>query len=97
MWARALQLATGRLSAERETLEKSRQELEAQCHEAAELADQVSAELEAARQEVSTLREQLANEQAVTRTLNGTLRERQLELAVAAARTEEINTRNPAS
>ena len=93
VWAQALQLADGRLSAEREALEQARQQLEAQRHEAAELADQVSAELEAARQEVSTLSEQLASEQAATRVLNGTLRERQLELAVAEARTQEINTR----
>lgn len=93
VWAQALQLANGRLSAEREALEKARQEIEAQRQEAAELADQVSAELEAARQEVSSLREQLQEAQATARTVGDTLRERERDLAVAEARTEEISTR----
>ena len=52
-WGHALQMADGRLAAEREGLEVARQELEVQRREAAELADQLSAELEAARQEAS--------------------------------------------
>jgi len=93
VWAQALQLANGRLSAEREALEKARQEIEAQRQEAAELADQVSAELEAARQDASSLREQLQEAQATARTVGDTLRERERDLAVAQARTEEIGTR----
>lgn len=93
VWAQALQLANGRLAAEREALEKARQEIEAQRQEAAELADQVSAELEAARQEASSLRGQLEAEKSAARTMSDTLRERERDLAVAEARTEEINTR----
>lgn len=93
MWAQALQLANGRLAAEREALEKARQEIEAQRLEAAELADQVSVELEAARQDVSSLRVQLETERSSARTLNDALRERERDLAVAQARTEEINMR----
>lgn len=93
VWAQALQLANGRLAAEREALEKARQEIEAQRQEAAELADQVSAELEAARQEASSLRGQLEAEKSAARSVGDTLRERERDLAVAQARTEEINTR----
>jgi chromosome segregation ATPase len=93
VWGQALQLANGRLSTEREALEKTRQEIEAQRQEAAELADQVSSELETARQEATLLREQWQAEQITTRTLGETLRERERDLAVAQARTEEINTR----
>jgi chromosome segregation ATPase len=93
VWGQALQLANGRLSAEREALEKVRQEIEAERQEAAELADQVSGELETARQEATNLREQLQAEQNTARTLGETLRERERDLAVATARTEEINTR----
>lgn len=93
VWAQALQFANGRLAAEREALEKARQEIEAQRQEAAELADQVSAELEAARQEASSLRGQLEAERNTARTVGDTLRERERDLAVAQARTEEVNTR----
>ena len=93
IWAQALQLANGRLAAEREALEKARQEIEAQRLEAAELADQVSAELEAARQEASSLRGQLEVERDTVRTVSGTLRERERDLAVALARADEISTR----
>jgi chromosome segregation ATPase len=93
VWGQALQLANGRLATEREALEKARQEIEAQRQEAAELADQMSGELETARQEATDLREQLQAEQNTARTLGETLRERERDLAVATARTEEINTR----
>ena len=93
IWAQALQLANGRLSAEREALEKARQEIEAQRQEAAELADLVSSELETARQEASSLREQLNVAQASILAVGDTLRERERDLAVAQARTEEISTR----
>jgi chromosome segregation ATPase len=93
VWAQALQLANGRLAAEREALEKARQEIEAQRLEAAELADQVSTELEAARQEASSLRGQLETERNNARTTSDTLRERERDLAVALARADEINTR----
>ena len=93
VWAQALQLANGRLAAEREGLERARQEIDAQRQEAAELADQVSAELEAARQDALGLRGQLETERNTVRSVGDTLRERERDLAVAQARTEEINTR----
>lgn len=93
MWASALELANGRLSAERETLDAARVQLEAEKLEAAELADQVSAELEetktamlvatatanAARAEVEELRQQLGDAR--------------LHRATAEARAEEIEKR----
>jgi chromosome segregation ATPase len=74
LWALALELANGRLAAERESLDAARVQLEAAKQEAAELADQVTGELEAlqgkvraleaaettARTEAAALREQLA-------------------------------------
>ena len=93
VWAQALQLANGRLAAEREGLAQARQEIDAQRQEAAELADQVSAELEAARQDALGLRGQLETERNIARSVGDTLREVERDLAVAQARTEEINTR----
>ena len=93
VWTQALQLANGRLAAEREALEKTRQEIEAQRLEAAELADQLSVELEAARQAAASVRGQLETERSAARAVGDTLRERERDLAVAQARTEEINMR----
>ncbi len=93
LWAQALQLSNGRLSAEREALEKDRQEIEAQRQEAADLADQLSSELEAARQETTGLRQQLEVAQSTVKGLGDQLREREQALAVAHARTDEIRNR----
>lgn len=74
IWAAALELANGRLAAEREALEKAKSQYEAEKAEAAELADQVAAELEdmkkraaaleaaeiAARAEADNLRQEFA-------------------------------------
>ena len=49
VWAIAQAMASERLEREREALETTRQELEQQQREAAELADQLAAELDAAR------------------------------------------------
>lgn len=49
IWGVALGMANDRLAKEREALESTRQEVEAQRREAAELADQMSSELETAR------------------------------------------------
>ncbi len=49
IWATALEMANTRLQAEREALERVRQETEQARREAADLADQVSAELDQAR------------------------------------------------
>ena len=52
IWGVALGMANDRLAKEREALESTRQEVEAQRREAAELADQMSAELETARAQI---------------------------------------------
>lgn len=93
LWAQALQICNGRLSAEREALEKDRHEIEAQRQEAADLADQLSSELEAARQEATDLRQQLEVLQSTVKGLGDQLREREQALAVAHARTDEIRNR----
>lgn len=93
LWAQALQLSIGRLTAEREALEKDRQAIEAQRQEAADLADQLSSELEAARQEATVLRQQLEVAQSTVKGLGDQLREREQALAVAHARTDEIRNR----
>lgn len=46
VWAIALELASGRLKAEREALESARVDMESQQSEAVELADQMAAEIE---------------------------------------------------
>jgi chromosome segregation ATPase len=93
LWAEALQLSNGRLSAEREALGKDRQEIEAQRQEAADLADQLSSELEAARQEATDLRQQLDVAQSTVKGLDDQLRDRERDLAVAEVRADEIKTR----
>ena len=93
IWTQALQICNGRLSAEREALEKDRQEIEAQRQEAADLADQLSSELEAARQEATALRQQLDVAQSTVKGLGDQLREREQALAVAHVRTDEIRHR----
>lgn len=93
IWTQAIQMANARLAAEREALDKERQDLEAQRREAAEMADQVSVELESAKAEAATLRTQIEAERTQSRTLADALRDRERDLAVAQARTEEVNTR----
>ena len=93
IWAQALQLCNGRLSAEREALENDRQGIEAQRQEAADLADQLSSELEAARQEATDLRKQLDVAQSTVKGLGDQLRDRERDLAVAEVRADEIKTR----
>jgi chromosome segregation ATPase len=93
IWAQALQICNGRLSAEREALENDRQGIEAQRQEAADLADQLSSELEAARQEATDLRKQLDVAQSTVKGLGDQLRDRERDLAVAVVRADEIKTR----
>lgn len=55
LWTLALELANGRLAAEREALDTARVQIEAEKQEAAELADQVTGELETLQGKVSAL------------------------------------------
>lgn len=93
VWAIALELANGRLAAEREALEKARADMESAQAEATGLADKLADEVEvlqsrlasveaaevAARREVEELREKLVAERERTRT--------------SEARTQEIEHR----
>ena len=93
LWAAALELANGRLAAEREGLETLRIQLEAEKVEAAELADQVTAELEVAKQGLTAA---AAAEQAARAELEGLrqqLSQARLQAATAQARAAEIDKR----
>jgi len=93
IWAVALDLANGRLAAEREALEVVRGQLETEKQEAAELADQVTAELEALQGRVSALEAaELAahNDADALRTQCNQMSER---AATAEARAIEIEKR----
>jgi chromosome segregation ATPase len=82
VWALALGMANDRLAKEREALEASRQEVEAQRREAAELADQMSFELEAARAQIDQQADALRRAQ-----------EQASQLAVAQAVLAEVQKR----
>ncbi|MEI8039361.1 MAG: DNA-binding protein [Verrucomicrobiota bacterium] len=93
IWCMALDLATGRLAAEREALAATRRELEAGKHEAAELANQVIAELEELQGKMVVLAAatQAAKDEADTlRTAVAGLTER---VTMADARGSEIEKR----
>lgn len=93
IWASALELANGRLSAEREALDAAHVQLEAEKLEAAELADQVSAELEEAKTALlaATAAEKAAR--AEVEGLHQQLGDARLHEATAQARADEIEKR----
>lgn len=64
MWGAALELANGRLASERESLERVRQELEAETAEALALAEKREDERDEARRQAGELTEQLVGLQA---------------------------------
>ena len=64
MWGVALELANGRLASERESLERVRQELEAETAEALGLAEKREDERDEARRQAAELTDQLASLQA---------------------------------
>jgi|UPI0004B73D2D DNA repair exonuclease SbcCD ATPase subunit len=64
MWGVALELANGRLASERESLERVRQELEAETAEALALAEKREDERDEARRQAAELTDQLASLQA---------------------------------
>lgn len=59
VWDAAQDVVNGRLAAEREALEKARQDFEAEQQQAAEFADQLSADLEVATANVTSLTSKL--------------------------------------
>ncbi len=93
IWGMAVDLANGRLAAEREVLEETRLELKASQNEAAELANQVTVELEELQAKVVELEavKQAAQSEAESLRANvATLTER---VATAEARAIEIEKR----
>ena len=93
VWAFALELANGRLAAERESLEAARVELEAEKQEAAELADQVTAELEEAKGRLSSLEVAEHAAQRDVLDLRAQLATANERTATSTARAEEIEKR----
>lgn len=93
IWALSLELANGRLGAEREALDTARTQLEAEKAEAAELADQVSAELETLQAKASGLETGLAAALKEAETLRVTLAQASERAGTAEARATEITKR----
>jgi len=93
MWASALELANGRLSAEREALDEARVQLEAEKLEAAELADQVSAELEETKTAMLVATATANAARAEVEELRQHLGDARLHKATAEVRAEEIEKR----
>lgn len=93
LWALALELANGRLAAEREGLEAARAQIETEKAEAAELADQVSAELEALQGKVAALEAAELAARTEAASLRGDLARMTERAATAEARGEETGRR----
>ena len=93
LWATALELANGRLAAERAALETSRMQLEAEKAEAAELADQVTAELEETKARVSTLETVARTTREEAEALRGQLDDARDRATMAEVRVAEIEKR----
>ncbi|PZT16791.1 DNA-binding protein [Stenotrophomonas maltophilia] len=83
IWAMAMDLASARLGADREALERERVDLDAARLEAAEAADELTKELDGARVRISELERALAEAQAESA---GRLKE----LAVSDARFTDV-------
>jgi chromosome segregation ATPase len=88
IWAVALELANGRLQAEREALEQARQEMEQARQEAADLADQLSADLEAVQAAARRQADQLAADAAEIERLWAESRSRAEDLTAAVHRAD---------
>jgi chromosome segregation ATPase len=92
IWALALELANGRLTAEREALEKARAEMQAAQAEAAELADRLTAELDEARARIAVLEAAEAVSGGEARELRGQIAAATERAATAEARAGELRT-----
>lgn len=93
LWALALDLANGRLAAEREALDTARTLLEGEKAEAAELADQMAAELEETKARLDRQEEAERQARAEADTLRGELAKASERKATAEARAAEIEKR----
>ena len=93
MWGAALELANGRLSAEREALADVRLQLEAEKAEAVELADHLSIELESMTATRSAQDAELTNLRKALEERDVALGIQTQSLASANARLEEVTTR----
>ena len=92
VWAIALDLANGRLAAEREALETARAELEAARQEAAELADQLTAELDEAKARITAMEAAEAAAKGEIEALREKLAAADTRAATAEARADELRT-----
>jgi chromosome segregation ATPase len=90
LWASALDLANGRLAAEREALEAARDETEAARQEASELADQLSVELDEAKTQIAALEASEAAVKSEANELRAKLSAAIERAAVAEARSDEL-------
>jgi Plasmid replication region DNA-binding N-term len=93
VWSAALELANGRLSAEREALEVVRRQLEAERAEAAELADHLSIELESMKATRSAQDADLTSLRKALEDRDAAVGIQTQSLASASARLEEVTTR----
>ncbi len=93
IWSCALELANGRLAAEREALEAARLQLETDKAEAAELADQVTAELEVAKAALLAANKAEQAARSECEALRQALAEQKLRAATSEARANEIDKR----
>lgn len=93
VWSAALELANGRLSAERESLEEVRRQLEAEKTEAAEMADHLSIELESMKTQHSAQDAEITSLQKALEERDAALGIQSQSLASANARLVEVTTR----
>lgn len=93
LWALAVELANGRLTAEREALETVRTQMEGEKAEAAELADQMATELENMKSRLTRQEEAERQARAEADALRGELAKASGRMATAEARTAEIEKR----
>lgn len=93
IWGIALELANSRLTAEREALEATRQQLETAQQEATELADQLSAELETLQAQHRQTTEALQTASNTIDTLHHDNATLSRQLATTEARAEETTKR----
>ncbi len=93
LWALAVDLANGRLAAEREALEAARAQIEGEKAEAAELADQMAAELEDMKARLSHQEAAERQARAEADTLRGELAKASERVATTEARAAEIEKR----